>query len=326
VRAAVLRGAGGPEVLEVRQVPDPTFGPEEVLVRVRAAGLNRADLLQRRGLYPPPPGAPSQIPGIEFAGEVEQVGERVAMFRPGDRVMGILGGGGHAERVALHERLCLPVPPGLGWVEAAALPEVFLTAFDALFVRGRLAPGESVLLQAAASGVGTAAAQIVAATGARAIALSRSPHKRRQLAAFAPHVLDPASPDLVEAVRAAAGGDGVDVVLDLVGASALALHLAVLAPLGRLVLVGTLGGSTESLDLSLVMRKRLTLVGTVLRSRPLEEKIALVQAFRKRMLPLVASGRLRAVVDRALPLEEIASAHGVLDRNESFGKVVLTLS
>lgn len=326
MRALTISGPGGPEVLDVRTVPDPAFGPEDVLVRVRAAALNRADVLQRRGLYPAPPGVPADIPGLEFAGEVEACGSLVASLAAGDRVMGIVGGGGQAERLRLHERMCLPIPPGMGFAEAAAIPEAFLTAYDALFARAGLTAGESVLIHAAGSGVGTAAAAIASVTGSRVIALSRSPEKRRKLVGLGYEaVLDPDDPRLAETIRQRTGGRGVDVVVDFLGRAAWAVNVDALAPQGRLVLVGTLTGSKVEADLSALMRKRLTVVGTVLRSRPLEEKIALVQAFSRTILPLLASGRLVPVVDRVLPLEEAPAAHAVMERNENFGKIVLTL-
>jgi NADPH:quinone reductase-like Zn-dependent oxidoreductase len=199
MRALTITRPGGPEVLELCDVPDPVFGPEEVLVRVRASALNRADLLQRRGLYPAPPGAPADIPGLEFAGEIAACGELVTSLQPGDRVMGIVGGGGQAQKLRLHERLCLRIPPGMSFENAAAVPEAFLTAYDALFFRGKLRPGEAVLLHAAGSGVGTAAAVIATVAGASVIALSRSAEKRAKLSALgAHHVLDPELPGLVD--------------------------------------------------------------------------------------------------------------------------------
>jgi putative PIG3 family NAD(P)H quinone oxidoreductase len=288
--------------------------------------LNRADLLQRRGLYPAPPGAPPDIPGLEFAGEVAGCGELVTTLQPGDRVMGIVGGGGQAEQLRLHERLCLRVPPGMTFEDAAAVPEAFLTAYDALFLRGGLRPGEAVLLHAAGSGVGTAAAAIATVGGARVVALSRSAEKRRRLVAMGLHrVLDPADADLAGAIRMALGGEGVDLAVDLLGAASWPLNLDVLAQRGRLVLVGTMGGSKVEADLGVLMRKRLTIVGTVLRSRPLEEKIDLVQSFARTMLPLLAAGRLRPVVDRVLPLSEAAAGHASMEANETFGKIVLRL-
>jgi len=327
MKAVVIAGAGGTEVLELREVGDPPCGPDEVLVRVRASAMNRADLLQRRGLYPAPSGSPANVPGLEFAGEVVSCGGRVESVRSGDRVMGILGGGGHAERVALHERLCIPVPASLSFEEAAAVPEAFFTAFDALLRRAHLAPGEQVLVQAAASGVGTAALQLARAAGARVIALSRSAEKRERLAALgAEHVLDPAAPGLAEALRAACGERGVDVVLELLGGTALALSLEILAERGRIVVVGVMSGPAATLDLRALMRKRATIEGTVLRSRPLEEKIALSREFARTMLPLFEEGRLRPIVDRVFPLSEIAQAHALLESNRSFGKIVLRIT
>ena len=326
MRAIVITRPGGPEVLELRDQPDPPFGPDDVRVRVRASALNRADLLQRRGLYPAPPGAPAEVPGLEFAGEIESCGARATTYQPGDRVMGLLAGGGHAEKVVLHERLCLRVPPGMSFEQAAAVPEAFLTAYDALFARGGLGAGESVLLHAAASGVGTAACVIATVAGARVIALSRSAEKRRRLEALKLHrVLDPADPNLAGSIRMASGGAGVDLVADFLGAGSWALNLEVLAPRGRLVLVGTLGGGTVEADLGTLMRKRLTVVGTVLRSRPVEEKILLVQAFSRTILPLLASGRIAPVVDRVVRLEDAAAAHAAMERNENFGKIVLSM-
>jgi putative PIG3 family NAD(P)H quinone oxidoreductase len=326
VRALTISRPGGPEVLEIRSVAEPAIGPDEVLVRVRASALNRADILQRRGLYPAPPGAPADIPGLEFSGDVEICGELVTTLQPGDRVMGIVGGGGQAEKLRIHERLCLRVPPGMSFEEAAAVPEAFLTAYDALFARGRLQPGEAVLVHAAGSGVGTAAVSIAAVAGARVIALSRSADKRRRLEALGvDRVLDPSASNVVDAIRMAAGGDGIHVVIDLLGASVFRQHVEVLALCGRIVLVGTMGGSKVEADLSALMRKRATVIGTVLRSRPIEEKIDLVQSFARTMLPLLAAGRLSPVVDRIVPLEDAAGAHASMERNENFGKIVLRI-
>jgi len=249
----------------------------------------------------------------------------VRTLEVGDRVMGILGGGGYAERVALHERLCLRVPPGMGWAEAAATPEAFLTAYDALFHQGRLAVGDTLLLHAAGSGVGTAAAQLARAAGAQVIALSRSADKRLRLEQLGlDRVLDPARADLLDAVRDAGGG-GVDLVLDQLGASAWTLGVEALRPRGRMVIIGLLGGARPAVDLTTLMLKRLTVVGSVLRSRPLEEKVALVQEFGQRVLPLLAAGRLRPVIDRSLDWERAAEAHARMERNENFGKIVLTI-
>jgi len=325
MRAVVITRPGGPEVLELREVAEPRPGPPDLLVRVRAASLNRADLLQRRGLYPAPPGSPAEIPGLEFAGEVEACGEEVSGFIPGDRVMGILGGGGQADKVAQNQGVCMRVPSALNWEQAAAVPEVFLTAYDALHVRGRLAAGESVLIQAAASGVGTAAFQLAAAAGASAIGLSRTEDKRRRLeqAGLGP-VFDPADPSVADHVLRATGGRGVDVVLDLVGAAGWPLHARVLREGGRVVIIGLLSGPRCQIDLGVLMRKRATLVGSVLRARSTEEKAALTREFSARILPLFARGVLRPWVDRCFPLDRVREAHSLMERNENLGKIVLT--
>jgi putative PIG3 family NAD(P)H quinone oxidoreductase len=326
MRAVVLRGAGGPEVLSIREVPDPQPGPDDVLVRVRASALNRADLLQRRGLYPAPPGAPPDIPGLEFAGEIRAVGQRVGSLKPGERVMGIVGGGGHAEHVVLPERACLRIPPGLSFEQAAAVPEAFLTAWDALFRAGRLIAGEVVLVQAAASGVGLAALQLAALAGARVLGLSRSGAKRERLAALGPFpVLDPSLPGLADSIRLAAGADGVDLAIDLVGGSAWALHADVLREGGRIVVLGLLGGARADVDLGTLLRKRLTVVGSALRSRRPEEKIALVQEFARTILPLIAAGRVAPVVDSVFDLADVREAHLRMERNENLGKIVLRI-
>lgn len=326
MRAVVITRPGGPEVLELSQVPDPVPGPEELLVRVRAASLNRADLLQRRGLYPAPPGAPAKIPGLEFAGEVESCGGRASGHTPGDRVMGILGGGGQAQKLVLHHRLCMPVPAPLTWEQAAAIPEAFLTAYDALYVRGRLAAGESVLVQAAGSGVGIAALQLARAGGASAIGLSRTAEKRRRLeeSGLEP-VFDPGDETVADRILRATDGRGADLILDLVGAAAWPLHARVLAERGRIVVIGLLSGSRCEIDLGLLMKKRATLVGSVLRSRSLDEKAALTDQFVERVLPLFSEGRLRAWIDRSLPMHRVREAHALMERNENLGKIVLTM-
>jgi putative PIG3 family NAD(P)H quinone oxidoreductase len=324
MKAVVITEPGGPEVLRLRDLPDPQPRPEEVLVRVRATAVNRADLLQRRGRYPAPRDAPADIPGLEFAGEVSRCGARVRGLRPGARVMGIVGGGGYAEQICVHERLCLPVPERLAWEAAAAIPEAFLTAFDALERQARLSRGDSVLLHAAGSGVGTAAAQLALAAEANAIGLSRTAEKRRRLRDLGlRHVLDPAADGLADAILRAAGGEGVDLVLDLIGAAAWPLNLDVLKPRGRIVVVGLLGGTRAELDLGLLLRKRLTIVGTVLRSRSLAEKIELTAEFAERAGDLLADGTLRATIDRTFPLDRVAEAHALMERNATFGKLVL---
>jgi putative PIG3 family NAD(P)H quinone oxidoreductase len=326
VKAIVITRPGPPEVLALSDLPDPAPGPGELLVAVRATAVNRADLLQRRGLYPAPPGAPAEIPGLEFAGTVLSGDLGGTRFRTGDRVMGILGGGGYADRLVVPAGQCLPVPPALSFAQAAAVPEAFLTAFDALVLQAGLDAGEVLLVTAAASGVGTAAAQVAREVGALAIGTLRTAAKRvrvEQLDLGFAALLDAGAPDLGRQVHAASAGRGVSVVLDLVGAASWPLALDALAPRGRIVAVGTMSGARVELDLALLMRRRATLIGTVLRSRPAAEKAALTRAFAERMLAALAAGRLRPVVDRVMPLAEAAAAHALLEQNDTLGKVVL---
>jgi putative PIG3 family NAD(P)H quinone oxidoreductase len=292
---------------------------------VRATALNRADLLQTLGRYPAPPGAPEDIPGLEYAGEVQAVGARVRRFRPGDRVMGLVGGGAFAEGLCVSEHEALALPAGLTFADAAALPEAFLTAWDALMLQGGLQAGETVLIHAAGSGVGVAAVQLAVAAGARVIGTSRTPVKLSRLASFGMHagVLTGPGRDAAEDVLAATGGRGVDLVLDLVGGSAVALSLRALAPRGRMLLVGLLDGASPAVDLGLVLRKRLTLQGTVMRSRSPAEKAALAARAERTLLPLFASGTLRPVVDAVFPILRAQEAFARMAANDSFGKLVL---
>jgi putative PIG3 family NAD(P)H quinone oxidoreductase len=322
MRAIVYMGAGGPEVIAIREVTTPTPGAGEVRVRVKAAGLNRADIYQRRGGYSAPPGWPADIPGLEYAGDVDAVGPGVTRWRPGDRVMGLVGGGGQAEAVVVRQEEILPLPPSLSYVEGAAIPEVFYTAYDALVTRGRLAAGERVLIHAVGSGVGTAAAQIAKHLGATVIGTSRSPEKLARARAYGVDVgIDTSRTAFEDAV-----GDPVHLVLDVLGAPALAPHLSVLAPRGRLVILGLMAGRRGEVDLERLLHKRLEVIGSVLRSRGPEERAALVAEFAKRMLPLFESNggapKLRPVVERTYPMDRLGEAHAVMERNENFGKLV----
>jgi NADPH:quinone reductase len=322
-----IRGAKGAETLALESAPEPVPGPSELRVRVRAAGLNRADLLQIRGHYPPPPDVPQDVPGLELSGEVLAVGERVRRFRPGDRVMGLVGGGAFSEQVVMHEREALPVPGNLGFAEAAALPEAYLTAFDALVLQGGLQAGESVLITAVASGVGSAAALLCRAAGARVVGTGRSAEKLARAEAWGVArtlVCEAGAPRYAEAVREATEGRGVDLALELVGGDYLPETLASLAPRGRALLVGLVAGRTATLDLGLVLSRRLRLTGTVLRSRPHEEKAALVQAAERQLLPLFRSGALPPVIDAVLPFSRAAEALERMGRNTSVGKLVLS--
>lgn len=325
MRAVVITQPGGPEVLELRDVPDPEPGHGQVRVRVRASAVNRADLLQRMGAYPAPPGAPPDVPGLEIAGEVEALGPGVTELRAGDRVFGVVAGGGYAEKIVVHARTVAPMPRGLAFTDAAAIPEAFVTAYDAMVAQARLAAGEDVLVHAAGSGVGTAAIQIARAIGARPIGTARSQEKldrARELGLALGVVAKEGR--FADAVRSLNGGRGVDVVLDLVGGGYVAESLSAMAERGRLVLVGLMAGTRADVDLGLVLRRRLSVVGTVLRARPLEEKIAATQLLARNLAPLVESGALRAVVDAVLPLESAREAHERMAKNETFGKIVLS--
>jgi NADPH:quinone reductase len=327
MKAIIITGTGGPEVLELREVPNPEPRGEQVRVRVRACGLNRTDLLQARGLYPAPPGAPADIPGLEFAGEIEALGPDVTgPLKVGDRVFGIVGGGGQAEFVVTHEQLAVPIPSNLDFVEAAAVPESFLTAHDALVTQGRLGPGERVLIHAVGSGVGTAAVQIARAMGCTVFGTSRSADKLVQAAALGLDVpIESIRQDFAEVVDQKTSGHGVQVVLDLVGASAFAGNLVALAPRGRLVLVGLLGGQATHINLGLMLHKRLTVVGTVLRGRPLDEKISATRLFATQVVPWLERKVVRPVVDSVFSFEEVRAAQERLESNQVFGKVILRL-
>jgi putative PIG3 family NAD(P)H quinone oxidoreductase len=324
VRAIVIRAPGGPEVLELRELaaPEPPFG--HIRVRVSLTGVNRADLLQRAGFYPAPPGVPADVPGLEYAGVVDAVGAGVTRWRGGERVYGLLAGGAYAELVVAHEREVTPTPEHLSDEAAAAVPEAFVTAYDALVIRGRLAPGERVLVHAAGSGVGTAGVQIAHALGCFVIGTSRTEGKLercRALGLDAGVVADKGK--FADRVLAATGGAGFDVALDLVGGAYLPDTIAAAASRARIVVVGLTAGASATLDLGMLLRKRLELVGTVLRSRPLEEKIEAARLLERNLGPLLRSGAVAPVIDRVFPLAEAAAAHAYVASNESFGKVLL---
>jgi len=324
MRAVIYSGAGGPEVITIGEVPKPEVRPEHIRVRVHAAGLNRADLHQRAGHYAAPPGWPADIPGLEYAGEVEAV-RAAPRWKVGDRVMGLVGGGAQAELVTVHQDEALPIPAGLSFTEAAAIPEAFLTAFDGLVTRGRVAAGERVLIHAVGSGVGTAAAQIAKHLGATVLGTSRSADKLARALVYGLDVgIDTSHAGFRDAV-----GEPVHVILDVLGGPALADNLHVLAPRGRLVLLGFLAGSRTSSDLGPILRKRLEVIGSMMRTRGLEERAPLVRAFAERMLPLFDqriehATPLRPVLERVYPMAEVADAHRSLESNETFGKVVMT--
>lgn len=324
MRAVVLNSYGGPEVLSIEDVTDPSPGPDEVVVQVAATALNRADLLQRRGLYPDPTGRRPEIPGLEFSGTVVEVGARVSAWRVGDRVMGIESGGCHAERVVTHERQLLPVPAAVDLVEAAAIPEVFMTAWDALVLQGGLTSGRWALVHAGASGVGTAAIQLCGVIGAR-VAVTCSAGKAEVCRGLGADLVLERSPHdwLTDATTAVPSG--FDVVLDVIGGDEIERNLRAVAPRGTIVQVGLMAGGRTSVDAGLLMARRSRWVGTTLRTRPLEEKAAVSRRFASEVVPLFESGRLRPVIDSRYPFAEIAAAHAVMESNANAGKILLIL-
>jgi putative PIG3 family NAD(P)H quinone oxidoreductase len=330
MRAVVITGPGEAEVLAIKDVPDPPPpGGDQVLVRVRAAGLNRADIFQRRGQYPAPPGVAMDIPGLEFAGDIEAVGPAVQRWKPGRRVMGIVGGAAQADYVVVPEGSLAEVPDLLDWAEAAALPEVFITAHDALFTQAGLELGETVLIHSAASGVGTAAVQLAHAAGCLTFGTSRTPDKLekvRLLGLDEPIALTGEQPGQVFATRIleATGSQGVNVIMDLIGAPYLGANLRALAQLGRMICVGVTAGAAAEMDMHVLLRKRLRIMGTNLRYRTTGEKAAAVRRFNDQVMPLVRCGILRPVIDSAYELSEVVEAHKRLEANATFGKVVLT--
>jgi NADPH2:quinone reductase len=324
MRAAIITRPGGPEVLEIREVETPEPIGDQVRVRVRAAGINRADLFQRAGGYPAPAGSPAHIPGMEFAGEVDAVGPLARLWKPGQRVMGLVGGGAQAEYVVIHEGLLVEVPENLDFAQAAGVPEVFMTAHDALFTQAGLRMGERVLIHAAGSGVGTAAIQLARATGATVFGTSRTPAKLEQARALG---LDFAlsAQDFAAEVQRLTSNQGVHVVLDFVGGAYLEQNLQALASWGRMVILATMGGTQGNLNIGLLMGKRISVKGVTLRTRTLDEKLAVVRAFATSVLPLLASGKIKPVIERVYPLEEIGAAHTAMGENRNFGKLILTL-
>ncbi len=324
MRAIVIREPGGPEVLELREVPTPEPTRGEVRVRVRATAVNRADLLQRMGQYPVPPGWPKDILGMEIAGEVDAVGENVTELAKGDRVFGLIGGGGYAENVVVHARTLAHMPPDMSFADAAAIPEVFITAWDAMVDQAGLSAGETALVHAVGSGVGTAGLQIAKAIGARVIGTARTPQKiERARELGLEHGVVVEGTKFADEVLARTGGAGVDVVLELVGGAYVAQDLVCLALKGRIVVVGTMAGTQAEIALPQLMHKRAVVRGTMLRSRPLEEKILAARALERHLVPLFASGALRPVVDRVFPLARAADAHRLMQKNDTFGKLVL---
>lgn len=326
MKAVYIKEFGGPEGLEIREVPDlPKPAGTKVLVRVKAAALNRADLLQRRGVYPAPSGFSQHIPGLELAGEVVQIGESATNHRVSDRVFGITAGEAQAEYLLIDESLLAKIPDNLSFTEAAAIPEAFITAHDAIFTLGSLKNNENLLIHAVGSGVGLAALQLGKASGATVIGTSRTADKLDKCRDFGldEAILMADNTDLANIIKDKTSGKGIDVVLDLVGANYFQANLDSLAVKGRLILVGLTGGAATEFDLRIALQKRAKIIGTVLRGRSVEEKAEATRKFVKEVLPLLESGKVKPNVDKIFNFEEVAKAHEYLESNVSFGKVIL---
>ena len=322
MRAVVITRPGGPEVLEVQEVETPEPVGDYVRVRVRASGVNRADLMQRAGAYPAPAGSPSNIPGLEFAGEVDAVGPLVRMWKPGQRVMGLVGGGGQAQYILVHEGLLVEIPDNLDFVQAAGVPEVFMTAHDALFTQAGLQMGERVLIHVAGSGVGTAAIQLAHATGATTFGTSRTPGKLEQARQLG---LDfgLSSQNFAADVNRLTNNGGVHVVLDFIGAPYLEQNLEALTTWGRIVFLSTMGGVQANVNLGMLMSKRISMRGCTLRTRALEEKLAVMHRFATSVLPLLANGKVKPVIEQVYSMEEVGKAHVEMGENKNFGKLIV---
>ncbi len=326
MKAVVLRQHGGPEVLQFEDVPTPVVGAEDILVSVVATALNRADLLQRMGFYPDPFPSEYEIPGLEFAGIVSAVGDRVRQWSVGDQVMGIVSGGAYAEQLVLHERQALRVPSNISVEDAAGIPEVFITAWDALVVQGGLTSGRWALVHAGASGVGTAAIQICKAIGARIIVTCSSGKVQACRDLGADVVVDYSTQDFVEEVQRATNGAGVSTILDVIGGDYVERNIASLAVKGRIIQVGVMAGKPVPFNVGALLAKRASITGTVLRPRPLDEKIAITQRFAEEMLPLFETGQLSAVIDRTYNFADIADAHAFMASNGNVGKIVIRIA
>jgi putative PIG3 family NAD(P)H quinone oxidoreductase len=326
MKAVVLREHGGPEVLQFEEVPSPVYGAEDILVSVAATALNRADLLQRMGFYPNPFPQGPEIPGLEFAGTVKAVGERVTTWNVGDKVMGVVSGGAYAEELVLHERQAMAVPTGMSLHDAAAIPEVFITAWDALVVQGGLTSGRWAMVHAGASGVGTAGIQIAKAIGARIIVTCSAGKVQSCKDLGADVVVDYGSQDFVAEVATATGGKGVDVILDVIGGEYVDRNVASLAVKGRIIQVGTMAGKPLPFNVGSLLAKRASITGTVLRARPLDEKIAITQRFIAEMLPLFGTGALKPVIDSTYAFADIAQGQEYMATNGNVGKIVIDIA
>jgi putative PIG3 family NAD(P)H quinone oxidoreductase len=323
MHAVVMTEPGDPDVLCWLEVPDPVAGPGEVVIDIAASGVNRADLMQREGRYPPPPGAPPYL-GLECSGRVRSVGDGVTSWRPGDEVCALLAGGGYAEQVVVPAGQLLPVPAGGDMTEAAAFPETACTVYANVFQLAGLSSGETLLVHGGSGGIGTMAIQLGKAFGARVACTAGSPEKLARCRELGADIaINYRDEDFVAALRDATGGAGADVILDIMGASYLARNLAALATGGRLVIIGRQGGSRAEIDLGVLQGKRASVYATTLRARPANEKAAVVAAVRDHVWPLIDAGQVAAVIDRTLPMSEAAQAHRAMAASEHIGKIVL---
>ncbi|MEQ8593190.1 MAG: NAD(P)H-quinone oxidoreductase [Parvibaculum sp.] len=323
--AIAIREPGGPDVLESRRIPRPHPGHGEILIKVAAAGVNRPDTIQRMGLYPPPPGAP-ETPGLEVAGEVVAAGPGVSMWKAGDKVCALVGGGGYAEYCLAHETHTLPVPQGLSMTEAAALPETFFTVWTNVFERGGLKAGETFLVHGGSSGIGTTAIQLARLFGAKVIATAGSAEKCAAcLKLGADAAINYRDADFVAETKRLTDGRGADVILDMVGGDYIARNIQVAATGGRIVSIAFLNGPTAEVNFLPVMLKRLTLTGSTLRPRSIEEKAALARALREKVWPPIEAGRIKPLIDTVFPLADAAKAHALMEKSSHIGKIILTV-
>ena len=323
MQAITVETPGGPDVLKLGQAPDPTPTPEQILVRVRATALNRADTLQRQGQYPPPPGE-SYILGLELAGEVEAVGSAVTNIAVGERVFGLVGGGGYAEKAVIDARMAMPIPEGWSFAQAAAVPEVYFTAQETIFTLAGLKRDETILIHAGASGVGTAGIQMARETGATVLVTAGSAEKiQRCVDLGATAGCNYKEQDFAEWIQEVTGREGVDVIEDFIGAAYWDKNLKSLTIGGRIVLVGVMGGVKVETNLGLILRKRLQVFGSVLRSRTLADKIDITRRFQGNWLPLLSAGKIKPIIDCSFPLEQANKAHQYMEDNKNFGKIIL---
>ena len=325
MKAVVISEPGGPNVLQIAERPKPAPQPQEVLIKVAAAGINRPDVAQRKGVYPPPPGAPQDIPGLEIAGIIESVGSSVTQWKPGDKVCALVVGGGYAEYCTAPEGQCVPIPNNLSFIEAASLPETFFTVWSNVFDRGRLQPGESLLVHGGSSGIGVTAIQMAKALGSTVYVTAGTDSKCRfceQLGAA--KAINYKTENFANVIDQLTQGKGVDVILDMIGGDYMPGNLEALANDGRLVFINTMNGKDVEVDLSIVMRKRISITGSMLRSREVAFKAAIAGALKEHVWPLLKNGKVKPVIHQVFPAKEAAQAHQLMESSEHTGKIVLS--